>query len=250
MATTAKRIPERLKHDAIVEAILEIRFDTSTIPEVLIGRLADYGDWKEFKQHRLPAYEIPEPVRQLDANLRFTPIFELRDEPGNRAVRIGSKVLSYHQRAPYVGWSKFKPELINAVDGLFQTTPGITVKRLGFRYVNALRSDLHRIRSISDLDLRIAVEGNALGGSVNLNYYAEIDDETRCIVRVASKEFVTGATPESTSVVADVDVFTKEPFKTKDSEAVKTWLEVAHSGEKREFFRLLSQDTINLLTEK
>lgn len=250
MATTAKRIPERLKHDAIVEAILEIRFDTSTIPEVLIGRLADYEVWKDFKQRRLPANEIPEQVRQLDPNLRFTPVFELRDEPGHRAVRIGSKVLSYHQLAPYVGWFNFKPELIKAVDGLFQKAPDITVKRLGFRYVNALRSDLHQIRSVSDLDLRIAVEDKPLGGSVNLNYYAEIDHETRCTVRVASKEFVTGATPESTSVIADVDVSTKEPFKTKDREAVKKWLELAHSGEKQEFFRLLTQDTIALLTEK
>ena len=38
---TRKHIPAKLKHDAIVEALLEVRFDMTTVPEVLFGRLAD-----------------------------------------------------------------------------------------------------------------------------------------------------------------------------------------------------------------
>jgi hypothetical protein len=52
---TANQLPQKLKNDAIVEAIFEIRFDTSTILEVLIGRLADLVPWNGFKQQRLPA---------------------------------------------------------------------------------------------------------------------------------------------------------------------------------------------------
>src|SRR2546427_129180 len=116
--TAGKAIPAKLKQDAIVEAIFEIRFDTSTIPEVLLGRLADYAPWKAFEQRRLPAYEIPDPVRQVDPNLRYTPVFELQHAAGQRSVRIGAHVLSYHQLAPYVGWPAFKPELIRAIQGL------------------------------------------------------------------------------------------------------------------------------------
>ena len=75
--TLGKPIPQKLKHDAIVEALVEIRFDASTIPEVLLGRLADHEPWKGFDQRRLPAYEIPAPIRQADANLRYNPWFEL-----------------------------------------------------------------------------------------------------------------------------------------------------------------------------
>src|SRR5271157_1638575 len=38
MATRIKHIPNKLKHDAIVEALLEVRFDMTTVPEVLRGR--------------------------------------------------------------------------------------------------------------------------------------------------------------------------------------------------------------------
>src|SRR5688572_6634063 len=96
-----KRIPKKLKHDAIVEALLEVRFQTTTIPEVLFGRLADYAPWKGFTQVRLPAYDLPALMRQADPNLRFQPLFELRDEQNKQAVRLGGRVLSYHKLAPY-----------------------------------------------------------------------------------------------------------------------------------------------------
>ena len=41
MSSPDKAILEKLKQDAIAEAVFEARFDTSTIPEVLFGRLTD-----------------------------------------------------------------------------------------------------------------------------------------------------------------------------------------------------------------
>ena len=127
-----KLIPKKLKQDAIIEAIFEIRFDAGTIPEILFGRLAEYNGWKGLEQRRLPAYEIPLQLRELDANVRFAPVFELRDEMGHRAIRIGPHVLSYHQLAPYVGWQAFKPELTRATTALFATAERLTLKRLVF----------------------------------------------------------------------------------------------------------------------
>jgi len=50
MASRGKSIPKKLKHDAIVEAVVEVRFSTTTIPEILFGRLSEYGPWKNFRQ--------------------------------------------------------------------------------------------------------------------------------------------------------------------------------------------------------
>jgi hypothetical protein len=66
MATRKKRIPAKLKDDAIVEAVLEVRFDMTTIPEVVLGRLADCPSWKGFEQGRMPTYEIQAILRQAD----------------------------------------------------------------------------------------------------------------------------------------------------------------------------------------
>lgn len=249
MAARGKQIPVKLKHDAIVEALLEIRFDTTTIPEVLFGKLADYAPWKGFEQRQMPAYAIPAPIRQVDPNLQFQPIFELLGSDGHLAVRIGPRVLSYHRMPPYVGWQRFQPELGEAIDGLFKKADNLAIRRLGFRYVNALRPDLHGIRSISDLDLTVEIESEKLSGNVNVNFTTKISDDTQCTVRVATSEFVQGVLPPNTSVVADVDVFTKEGFNTKDEMEVKRWVELAHTNEKEHFFRLLKDETIEALKE-
>lgn len=48
MAERGRPIPTKLKHDAIVEAVVEIRFDmpAKTIPEIFFGRLAEYEPWR------------------------------------------------------------------------------------------------------------------------------------------------------------------------------------------------------------
>lgn len=250
MATGKKRIPAKLKHDAIVEALLEMRFDMTTIPEVLLGRLADCPSWKGFEQDRMPAYEIPGFVRQADANLRYQPVFELHNAEKNRAVRIGDHVLSYHRLLPYESWTHFKPELDTAIDALFSKANDLIIRRLGLRYINAIRPELHPIKSILDLDLTMAVENEPVGGNVNVNFTTDLSDDTQCTVRVATAEFVQGILPPNSRVLIDVDVFTKEAFRTNDVQKVKQWVESAHTMEKEQFFRLLTVETIEALEEK
>jgi uncharacterized protein (TIGR04255 family) len=250
MATHKKRIPAKLKYDAIVEALLEVRFDMTTIPEVLLGRLADCPLWKGFEQDRMPTYEIPAFVRHADSNLRYQPVFELHNAEKNRAVRIGGQALSYHRLTPYESWAKFKPELDTAIDDLFAKAEGLTIRRLGLRYINAIRPELHRISSISELDLTVAVEQEPVAGNVNVNFSTDLSVDTQCTVRVATTEFVQGTLPPGSRVLIDVDVFTKEGFKTNGAQKVKQWVDSAHILEKEQFFRLLTQADIDALEEK
>jgi uncharacterized protein (TIGR04255 family) len=244
-----KPIPKKLKHDAIVEALLEIRFDTEAIPEVLFGRLVDHPSWKGFAQRRLPAYDIPAPMRQADENFRYQPLFELKNAADQRLLRVGPQVLSYHQLAPYPGWLKFRPCLHEAVDQLFAKAGAVTIRRLGFRYVNALRPDLHGISGMADLDIDVRVSNDAILSNVNVNYTRTLSDEMLCTVRVATTEFVQGALPPAATTFIDVDVFTKGGFQTSDSAEVKTWVETAHEREKESFFDLLKVSTIEALRE-
>jgi uncharacterized protein (TIGR04255 family) len=248
MASRKKSIPKRLKHDAIVEAVVEIRFSTATIPEILFGRLADYEPWQNFKQQRLPVYEVPPPWRQADPNLRFLPIFELSGD--HRSVRIGPHVISYHRSAPYVGWEQFRSELDETIRGLFDTAKGLVIRRLGLRYLNALNPDFHFIKSVSDLDLEIKVANESIPGNVNLNFNIDMPGDTACTVRIATKEFVQGILPLNTSVYVDVDVFTKEGFETEEQQVVRDWMTTAHESEKKQFFGLLTDRTIERLKEE
>jgi uncharacterized protein (TIGR04255 family) len=251
MASGGKPVPKKLKIDAIVEALLEVRFETETMPEILLGRLADYGPWKGFTQRRLPAYDLPAVMRQADPNLRFHPVFELSSE--QRAVRIGAQVISYHRAAPYVGWERFWPELRETISGIFETANGLVIRRLGLRYLNALRPDHHGIGSMADLDLEIKVAGERVTGNVNLNFTnstIDVPSNSACTVRIATTEFVQGKLPPNTSVYVDVDVFTKDGFETKERKTVENWVTAAHDKEKGQFFRLLTDQTIEALEER
>jgi hypothetical protein len=77
MARPARAIPAKLKNDAIVEALVELRFDMPTggLPEIFFVRLAQNPAWKDFEQRMLPAFHIPPVVRQSDENLRYQPYF-------------------------------------------------------------------------------------------------------------------------------------------------------------------------------
>lgn len=248
MASRGKPVPKKLKNDAIVEAIFEMRFETTRIPEILFGRLADYGPWKELTQRRLPTYDIPAALRQVDPNLRFQAVFELSGE--QRAVRIGPQVISYHRTVPYIGWERFWPELQQTITGLFETAGGLVIRRLGLRYLNALRPDLHGIASVADLDLNINVASARVAGNVNLNFTADVASNAACMVRIATTDFVQGNLPPNTSVYVDVDVFTKEGFETKERRAVENWVTAAHDKEKEQFFRLLTDRSIEALKER
>jgi uncharacterized protein (TIGR04255 family) len=120
-------VPNKLKDDAIIEALLEVRFDlpSSVLPELFFGRLAE--TWNTFTQQRLPSADFPSVMRRFDPNLRFQPSIELQDPTGKRRVRIGPYSFSYHHYAPYPGWdSSFGPELNEAVDALFKWVPRST----------------------------------------------------------------------------------------------------------------------------
>lgn len=248
-AAVSKFIPRKLKHDAIVEALLEIRFTMATMPEIFFGRLAEHDPWKGFSQQRMPAYEIPSALRQANPNLRFQPLFELLDTHSHRTIRVGQQVLSYHRRIPYGGWEKFKPELEEAIVGLFTKAEGLSIQRLGLRYLNALRTDVHGVQSISDLDLKLAIAGEDVSHNANINFTVDVANNASCIVRIATPEFVQGTLPPNTSVYIDVDVFTKEDFETNKQIDVITWVEAAHTREKEQFFRLLTEQIIKSLKE-
>jgi hypothetical protein len=115
--------------------------------------------------------------------------------------------------------------------------------------MNALRPDIHGVGLLSELDLTLAVANESVVSDANINFTTRLSEETECTVRIATPGFVQGVLPASTSVVIDVDVFTREVFRTTERAEVKRWVEFAHANEKEQFFRLLRDETIDALKE-
>lgn len=245
-----QQLPTKLTRDAIIEALLEIRFNVaSALPEVMLGYFTGHASWKHFAPSRLPAAYIPELVRDAQEELRYQPTLELRAPEGGRALKLGTHVLSFHNLAPYMGWTEFQPALAEVVDALYDAGSGVAIQRLGLRYINAFNRKDHSINGIGDLNVEIDIGGNGLADHVNLNFSVDRGDHHRCVVRLATPDFVEGV-PAGATVIADVDIFTprKPPGDNKDD--VKRWVAEAHDIEKKAFFALLKDETIAALTEE
>jgi len=244
-------LPDKLKTDAIIEAVLEIRFQSKTrIPEVFFGKFVDSGPWRDWEQRYLPINNIPPQLRANDPNLQFMPTVELAEPQSSGAVRLGGSVISYHRRPPYPGWTVYKPCLDEVVNSFFKSMmERVVVTRLGFRYLNALRPVQHQIRSFEDLFLKLTVSEDQISQSVNVNFTNDIGRDSKCAVRIATPDLVQGLIPKDTSIFVDVDVFTNDGFRTTEKSAVIDWVEFAHTNEKEQFFRLFKQETIDALKE-
>ena len=138
-----------LKQDGIKEALFEIRFDTPVMPEAVIGRLTDAKVWNDFEPTRLPTADLPQQMRIMDSNLRFTPSYELV-KFDSELIRIGPNSLSYHRMAPYPGWEQHEPKLKQVVETLFSTIEALTPLRLGFRYSSDFLRPVQRQRGLLD----------------------------------------------------------------------------------------------------
>jgi uncharacterized protein (TIGR04255 family) len=241
--------PRRLKHDAILEALLEIRFDNSELPEVTVGRLIDHSPWREYERVRAPISDIPAVVRLSDPNLRFQPLVELKEQGKQRLVKIDTNVISFHNLRPYLGWDNFRTEIDAVVTLLFNKISGISVHRLGLRYINALKPSRHYVTNISDLNMDISVTGAAIKENSNINYRFRPDKDFFVPSRVATPDFVHGNLFQDSIVYIDVDVFTPQNYRVSDPTTIRAWINEAHEHEKDAFLKLLPDRVINQLKE-
>jgi uncharacterized protein (TIGR04255 family) len=240
-------LPRKLKKDAVAEALLEVRFDSTELGELVVGKLASHETWKSFPSSRLPLADIPAPIRQADPNLAYQAVLERRNPGTTRVVKIGDRVFSYHALPPYPGWDVLEPELLHAMEFVFATVEGFAAKRFGFRYINVLTPD-HSVHGAKTLNFDVAVAGAPLDAPLNLNYLRIRSEQHHIIVRIASKEFVQ-APATNLSAAVDIDVFTPPGFSSADMNQAKEWLSEAHEFLKEEFFGLLTDELREKLVE-
>ena len=244
------QLPRKLKKDAIVEAICEVRFECTEVAELVIGRLADVKLWRDFAKTRLAGADIPAPIRDREPAFRYQPIVELRNPQASRIVKVGSKVISYHVLKPYCGWDKFQPEIENMYEMVFNLFDGFNATRLGFRYINALTKNDHMIGNIIDLTSSVNIADVELHAPLNLNYRVKYGDQHEVAVRIASPEYVAGSVQDDMTVLIDVDVYTLKDFSATDNNIANAWTRKAHEYEKTEFFKLIPKTILAQLVEE
>jgi uncharacterized protein (TIGR04255 family) len=240
-------LPKRINPDAILEAVVEIRFVLNELPEIFLGRLLSSEVFSGLAATRLPQADIPASARESEASLRFQPIYQLEGE--GELIRVGTNALSIHVLPPYWGWARFSARVGEILRATWAECGQPKLQRCGLRYVNALTATGHGIRGIDDLNLEVRVAGHQLF-DMTVSFASEDDAMTQAIVRIASIKHVQGEVPEDATFVVDVDVRTSGDVENWRIEEIASWLDRAHDVEKRHFFELLPEPIIERLEER
>jgi uncharacterized protein (TIGR04255 family) len=249
-AMTSNPLPERIDPDAIVEALVEFRFEHAELAEAIVGRLLDAPLWAGYSQERLPTADIPQPIRESNEGFRYLPTIELRNKENTRIAKLGGHVFSYHVLPPYPGWSVFRQELESVLSTIIEKLKSDIFSRLGFRYINILRPDEHHVSSLSDTNITVTISNERLINSVNLNYRRTFETNHTVTVKVSTPEFVAGQVRPGYSLLCDIDVATKAEVSLNGFEAALGWINTAHDLEKDEFFKILPDAIIQQLSVK
>ena len=243
----------KLKKDGIVEVLVEIRFETNELSELVLGKLlsAKLIDDNAIVS-RLPAADLPEPIRKSDPNLKYQPHIEKRDKNNRATLRVGSNVVSFHIYK-YPGWDVYKQHISQLVEHLCTEVDSVTIKKLSLRYVDLLNPNDHKITDINALTMDLSVNKESLE-NINLSYLKSFDeqDETAhtVITKIASPIFVQGGrVPEKTAAIIDIDLFTPGNYSETNSDKIMRWYEAAHKTGNDIFFGLIPPEILQDITQ-
>ena len=196
------------------------------------------------KTHRLPAANIPQPLRANDPNLIFATIMQLELE--QFTVSIGDRNVAVNCKLPYPKWPAFKQKILELTQVMAKVGVKDNVERFSVKYVNLIpaASYAEQIAKI-EMALRIGplkVEDNHIDLQVH-----QMEGEALHILRVvtgATAGFVTGETRHG--VIVDVDSIRNiEPRPYQEfAEGLEPELKALRKSNKVKFFSCLKRETI------
>ena len=246
------RVPVSLERDTILECVAEMRFEPTVdsaeelLPGMLFGRLPGVF----LRSSRLPMADVPRSMRDSDPNMRHQPTQRLE---GNDALcLVGGRAVGVSFRKPYGSWPKVRPLMVRCFEQVMDTGLVRSVERVSLKYTNLLAEG----RDEFDLgQLRAKVEF----GPFHLRdpgrvFHVEIDiDNCIAIVEVIPGARITlqtaGGAQSFAGVVLSVDVIRNGPFENFP-EKLPELLDAVHAAEKKVFFGLLSDATLEKLGPK
>lgn len=229
------KLPKRITPCPLIDAVVELRFDSSLPPDAVFGMA--YGRLKETysKVEKLPILNLPDMIRLKDPDLIFQPYYKLSGD--QFVVQIGPKVLSITSPGEYSGWEAFFAKIKETYDVIKPIGIIKTVTRLGIRYINFFDFDI-----FEKINLRISLNDQPLSAK-QTTVRLEIQDERfGHLLQVVNNVTVEGKPkgPRKGSVI-DIDTHMEGRFEDF-FDSMEDFVSDGHQAEKQLFFSLLKPD--------
>ena len=237
-----KRMPLRLEKCPLVDALIEIRFESSIIGSAIFGIIYNLirNDYKG-PVTNLPILQVPEQIRKNDPNLKFKPLYRIEAE--KYIIQIGDDVLCISSKIPYTGWDEFSSRTIELIKKISGENIINRVLRIGHRYVNFFEGDIMDKLTIS----KPTISGYQTN---NILVRTEIRDCDDFIDTVQITNSAMYKSPFNTDTLLgsliDIDSF-KEYGNNYFLENLESEINKVHTCEKNMFFSLLTEEFLNSL---
>ena len=244
------KLPIILEREPLVDAVFEVRLGgdphmSDLLPGVLFGQL----DPRPTIQ-RLPAAEIPQPIRASDPNLAFAPVIRL--DWGEFAISLGERNLVIGCKLPYPKWPRFKATILDIVGRV--AAVGITgpVERYSLKYVNLIQASTIADQ-IKQIDMAVRVgEVNATDDHLSVQVHRNEGDTLHIMSVVTGAQAALADGNLVFGAVVDIDSIRVAHFADLCTFAAKLApaVETLRLANKTKFFSCLTSAAINEMGPK
>jgi uncharacterized protein (TIGR04255 family) len=225
------KLPKKITPCKIIEAAVEMRFESQHPPEVIPGLVFNSLKDQYPKMEALPIMQLPPTIRDTDPNLRYSPQFRFSNS--DFIFQIGPRSFSVVCPKAYKGWTKYSEKIYHGFESICEL--GIIDKpiRVGVRYI----SFFDNVDIFRHIKLDFKLSNNDLVGSRNI-IRTEFDyEDYKCVIQIANSAILDNKQEGST---IDIDIIT-DKVSVVDS-SFKIAVEAAHKLEKKLFFSFLNPE--------
>lgn len=239
------QLPKVLKHEPLVDAIFEVRMSEGfPLGDILPGALFSGLEQKPLI-NRLPAAEIPRPMREADPNLAFVPTTQL--DIGDYWIPIGDRTFGVTCKLPYPKWPAFKAKILEILEIVKQIGLPGRVDRYSLKYVNLIAGG-------STPEQIGKINGQFKLGNIEVtddNIALRIERRENDVLHILS--IATGAQANLADgrflegLMVDIDSVREATFPNYDAFAgsVENGIEELRQANKEKFFGCLTPEAIN-----
>lgn len=232
------RIPIKIDPCPIVEAIIELRFETNIPSDAIFGVFYNeindlFGDY-----NKLPILQLPEEVRESEERLKYSPHYQFKKD--KYTLNFGPRIINLIDRKEYSGWGEFSDLAGKTFSRFLKINNFESFKRLGLRYVNFFSENVYNLSNIDiDFPFNDSAEMTFFKTEFALQEHTIILKSSNNSNYKQNRDILKGST-------LDIDVINKEINKSFESN-FQSLIDKAHKVEKEVFFNCLDKDYLATL---
>ena len=231
----ARRVPKKITPCPILEAVVQLRFDTETPSDVVTGGLSQQLRGRYSKRVSLPIMNLPEELRIKDPQLKFAPWFRLEGE--GFFLHLGPSMLSIHCPKEYKGWRLYRQAILEVIEAVQGSKIIKQVREMGLKYISFFEGNI-----FEKTKAHLSLDGCSLIGQKTRLESKFEQGGFDCMVRILNRAFV-DTQPGS---VVEVGVRTIQKLSLADTQYGEM-IDQAHRVQKQIFFSLPKEDFLNQL---